>query len=384
MTGTAKSEAKELGDTHGLTCSSLANEGVPHRVLNANPKLARKESEIVSQAGRRGAVTIATNMAGRGTDILLGATRADGEAEAREALAPAVDGRLGPLVAVEPGLYPVADLGDAVRALGGLAVLGTERHESVRIDNQLRGRSGRQGDAGASLRDLAEDKMFNAFGADKMQQLAFAFDIAGDDGEPLQSDLLSKSLATIQEKVETYYREMRTNLVRYDKIADAQRRLLQPPPAGRSRRRAGEDDLPAMLMRFYVMREFDAAWQQHLRDLEFLRENVGFQSYSQKDPSRSGRSSPTSSSRLSAKVYRNAAIAFLSSTSTASCPGPTSRPRRPSCPRRTTRAAAPRTRSAPLNPADDKPNRAAPRGQEEGRQVAPALGGGVRRVPSRQ
>ncbi|KAH8074411.1 ATPase-coupled protein transmembrane transporter [Aureococcus anophagefferens] len=427
-----------------LVSQLLANEGVPHRVLNANPKLARKESEIVSQAGRRGAVTIATNMAGRGTDILLGGNAAlTAQLKLREALAPAVDGRLGPLVAVEPGLYPVADLGDAVdgaleaaaapprassgaifgdaangtevaagaaldriddvprvtapvagrvggrraeraevRALGGLAVLGTERHESVRIDNQLRGRSGRQGDAGASCYAISlEDKMFNVFGADKMQQLAFAFDIAGDDGEPLQSDLLSKSLATIQEKVETYYREMRTNLVRYDKIVDVQRRVFYnrrqqvltadrptvealmgqyvadtaadtvanatlglgadgdfgsayaaagdvlrrmyprrrrpstPPPrvAAVEKKGVGEDDLPAMLMRFYVMREFDAAWQQHLRDLEFLRENVGFQSYSQKDPFQEWTiQSNELFTKLSAKVYRNAAIAFLS------------------------------------------------------------------------
>ena len=109
-------------------------------------------------------------------------------------------------------------------------VLGTERHESVRIDNQLRGRSGRQGDAGASQYTISlEDKMFNVFGSDKMGQLSFAFDIAGDDGEPLQSDMLTKSLSTIQEKVETYYREMRTNLVRYDRIVSTPARRTDRP-----------------------------------------------------------------------------------------------------------------------------------------------------------
>ena len=110
-------------------------------------------------------------------------------------------------------------------------VLGTERHESVRIDNQLRGRSGRQGDAGASQYTISlEDKMFNVFGSDKMGQLSFAFDIAGDDGEPLQSDMLTKSLSTIQEKVETYYREMRTNLVRYDRIVSTPARRCTDRP----------------------------------------------------------------------------------------------------------------------------------------------------------
>jgi len=304
-----------------------------------------------------------------------------------------------------------------VRALGGLAVLGTERHESVRIDNQLRGRSGRQGDAGASVYAISlEDKMFNVFGSDKMGQLAFAFEIAGDDGEPLQSDMLTKSLSTIQEKVETYYREMRTNLVRYDRIVDAQRRIFYerrqqvlrgdraflgglleqyaadtardtlanatkdlpkdadadatnlayefgtkmlqrmypvcaeeidancrlavedlPPDAapdafavedalvaGTSEgfrkqvalvdaKGEGADDLPELLMRFYVLREFDQAWQQHLRDLEFLRENVGFQSYSQKDPFQEWTiQSNELFTKLSAKVYRNSAIAWLS------------------------------------------------------------------------
>ena len=116
---------------------------------------------------------------------------------------------------------------ETVRQLGGLTVLGTERHESRRIDRQLRGRAGRQGDAGESVFAISlEDKMFNVFGADKMSQLRQAFMFAGDDDEPLSSDLLTGSLTTIQEKVESYYREMRGNLVRYDRVIDAQRRIF--------------------------------------------------------------------------------------------------------------------------------------------------------------
>mmetsp|Transcript_36987 Transcript_36987/g.118572 ORF Transcript_36987/g.118572 Transcript_36987/m.118572 type:complete len:474 (+) Transcript_36987:2008-3429(+) len=112
-----------------------------------------------------------------------------------------------------------------VRELGGLVVLGTERHESRRIDLQLRGRAGRQGDRGESIFVISlEDKMFNVFGADKMGQLRKAFEFAGDLDEPLSSNLLTNSLSSIQEKVEAFYKDVRTNLFKYDKVTDLQRR----------------------------------------------------------------------------------------------------------------------------------------------------------------
>jgi preprotein translocase subunit SecA len=144
-------------------------------------------------------------------------------------------------------------------------------------------------------------------------------------------------------------------------LVGAARAGLADQVAAVEKKGVGEDDLPAMLMRFYVMREFDAAWQQHLRDLEFLRENVGFQSYSQKDPFQEWTiQSNELFTKLSAKVYRNAAIAFLSLDVDGLVPRPDLAPPTPVVPTEDDAAAAAPADAvrAKLNPADDKPNRA--------------------------
>lgn len=511
-----------------LISELLETQNVPHRVLNAKPEVAQREAEIIAQAGRPGAVTIATNMAGRGTDIILGGNAGlVAKLYARSVLAPLVDERLADFVAIAdpesfypcelsrstkadmaraaesaaaevrgdvfaeareraalagaarrqrlretgyeatddsetssapPALSPTAVLAivdefvasainqkagdfaratasveaeyaavaekerENVRSIGGLFVLGTERHESRRIDLQLRGRSGRQGDAGTSVFVISlEDKMFNVFGADKMAQLRRAFDFVGDPDEPLSSDLLTKSLSSIQEKVESFYKEMRSNLFKYDKIIDAQRRvfylrrarvlradrdelaqllstyasdtakdvvanmtfyasqqkdrvidiasaatqqlqlmfpaaaacidkeisiLMQeslPNAAGLANGKVvrtdafeaaltrgsasgvqaqiedidakaeSDEDLAAAVMRFMVLREFDRGWKEHLRELDLLREAVGFQAFSQKDPYQEWTiKSNDAFQQLSASIYRFSAITFLS------------------------------------------------------------------------
>lgn len=285
----------------------LEADGIPFELLNAKPENVEREAEIVAQAGRKGAVTIATNMAGRGTDILLG-----GNAEfmarlrIREALMPRIvmpeDGdiafekkNIGGANAdrwkVKDGLYPcdispeadklvkeaveaaVAGWGarsvdsleaedrlsfacekaptedeaalkiraafNAVEAefeavtkasktevvsLGGLHVVGTERHESRRVDNQLRGRAGRQGDPGSTRYFLSlEDNLFRIFGGERIQALMSAF---GIDDQPIESGMLTQSLDQAQKKVETYFYDIRKQLFDYDAVLNSQREKL--------------------------------------------------------------------------------------------------------------------------------------------------------------
>ena len=281
----------------------LAEAGIECQVLNAKPENVERESEIVAQAGRKGMVTIATNMAGRGTDILLGGnSEFMARLKIREALMPKVvslvdakeGGSDGQAVAkakswkVSPGLFPVElsaeaqgkvdnavkvavkqwgerqldaleaedrlsvacekgptedpallALRDAFRAvedefdavvkrdreevkgLGGLHVIGTERHESRRIDNQLRGRGGRQGDPGSTRFFLSlEDNLFRVFGGDRIQGMMDMFKV-GD--LPIESNMLTKSLDEAQRKVEAYFFDIRKNLFEYDQVVNTQR-----------------------------------------------------------------------------------------------------------------------------------------------------------------
>ena len=162
----------------------LKKEGLKHEVLNA--KNHAREAEIIAHAGEKGAITIATNMAGRGTDIKLG---------------------------------------EGVKELGGLCVIGTERHESRRIDNQLRGRAGRQGDPGMSQFFVSfEDDLMRRFGTDKVKNMVMALGLVGD--QAIRSKSLTKSIESAQKKVEGNNFDMRKNLLDYDNVVNEQRRMI--------------------------------------------------------------------------------------------------------------------------------------------------------------
>ena len=197
----------------------LKKESVKHTVLNA--RYHEQEAQIVAQAGRLGAVTIATNMAGRGTDIQLG-----GNLEAR--VADELDGIPdGPErdAAIARIKAEIATERDAVRAVGGLFVLGTERHESRRIDNQLRGRSGRQGDPGFSRFYLSlDDDLLRIFGQQNM--LTRMMNDGLEPGEAIIHPWISKAIETAQKKVEARNYDQRKNVVQYDDVMNDQRKVV--------------------------------------------------------------------------------------------------------------------------------------------------------------
>jgi preprotein translocase subunit SecA len=213
LVGTVSIEKSELLSDY------LKKEGVEHNVLNA--RFHEQEAHIVAQAGRLGAVTIATNMAGRGTDIQLG-----GNVEFR------VEDELGQMPAgpdkdreVERIRREVAAERDAVRKAGGLFVLGTERHESRRIDNQLRGRSGRQGDPGLSRFYLSlEDDLLRIFGQQSMLNRMMQSGL--EDGEAIVHPWISKAIQTAQKKVEARNYDIRKQLLQYDDVMNDQRKVV--------------------------------------------------------------------------------------------------------------------------------------------------------------
>ncbi len=218
----------------------LKRAGVPHEVLNA--KHHEREATIVAQAGRKGAVTVATNMAGRGTDIMLGGNPeflADLELHQR-GLSPTEtpeDFEAAWPEAVEKSRRAVAEEHEEVVALGGLYVLGTERHESRRIDNQLRGRSGRQGDPGESRFYLSfEDDLMRRFNGDRVAQF-LEWAKTGPD-VPIESKTVSRSIRSAQTQVEALNFEMRKDLLKYDDVMNRQREVVY---AERHRVLAGED-----------------------------------------------------------------------------------------------------------------------------------------------
>jgi preprotein translocase subunit SecA len=208
-----------------LLARSLAKRGIPHEVLNA--KLHFREADIVAQAGRLGAVTVATNMAGRGVDILLGGNP-EGLAE-RDVLAEGLvldsdegGARYAELVAShEP---ECREGGAKVRELGGLYVLGTERHESRRIDNQLRGRSGRQGDPGESRFYLSlEDELMRLFATGAMN---WVMGKTLEDDVPIEAKMVSKAIERAQNTVEQRNAEIRKNVLKYDEVMNEQRKVI--------------------------------------------------------------------------------------------------------------------------------------------------------------
>jgi preprotein translocase subunit SecA len=203
----------------------LEKAGIPHNVLNA--KQHEREAIIIAQAGRPGAVTIATNMAGRGVDILLGGNP---EGLARETLRK--DGveitELTPeqwQAALEKAKAEVARDKEIVINAGGLYVIGTERHEARRIDNQLRGRSGRQGDPGASQFYLSlEDDLMRRFGGERVKNLMKTLNMPED--EPIQHSLITKSIQQAQIRIEGYNFDIRKRVLEYDDVVNKQREVI--------------------------------------------------------------------------------------------------------------------------------------------------------------
>ncbi len=235
LIGTASIEHNEL------LSKLLKQVGVPHEVLNA--KNHEREGEIIAQAGKLGAVTVATNMAGRGVDIIFG------------------------------GNPPLADEAQKVREVGGLFVLGTERHEARRIDNQLRGRSGRQGDPGESQFFLSlEDDLLRIFGGERIKSLMESFNLPED--QPIESRLVSKVVNEAQKKVEGFNFDARKHLLEYDDVLNKQRTAIY-----KKRQELLEQKTPAQILAM-----LDMLWMNNLESMEVLRESVRLRAYGQHDP----------------------------------------------------------------------------------------------------
>ncbi|MBI4193081.1 MAG: preprotein translocase subunit SecA [Candidatus Colwellbacteria bacterium] len=257
----------------------LAEQGIGLEVLNA--KNHEREGAIIAQAGRLAAVTLATNMAGRGVDIVLG------------------------------GKPVIREEADTVRAAGGLHVIGTERHESRRIDNQLRGRSGRQGDQGSSQFFLSlEDDLMRIFGGERIKRLMESLNIPED--QPIESRLVSKVIEEAQKKVEGLNFDMRKHLLDYDDILNKQRANAYRMRQGILKANANSlretifgwfaehereashehaplrellaDDRVVLRLAQPLLGVLDALWMDHLENIEALSESVRIRAYGQRDP----------------------------------------------------------------------------------------------------
>jgi preprotein translocase subunit SecA len=203
----------------------LKKRGIRHEVLNA--KYHEREAEIVAQAGREGAVTIATNMAGRGTDILLGGNPdfLSKEILRKKGLDPATAAPEARMAAVEEARRVTQPEHQRVVERGGLHIVGTERHESRRVDNQLRGRSGRQGDPGSSRFYLSlEDDLLRIFGSQRIQSIMDRLGM--EEGEPIEHKLVTRAIGTAQKRVETHNFEIRKHLLEYDDVMNKQREII--------------------------------------------------------------------------------------------------------------------------------------------------------------
>jgi preprotein translocase subunit SecA len=219
----------------------LAKAGVPHEVLNA--KHHEQEGAVIAQAGRLGAVTVATNMAGRGVDIILG------------------------------GNPPDLSASQKVIEVGGLHVIGTERHEARRIDNQLRGRAGRQGDPGSSQFYLSlEDDLLRIFGGERLKKMMQSLKIPDD--QPIESRLVSRAIGQAQAKVEGLNFDARKHLLEYDDVINKQRQAIY--------QKRQELLLNKTFPQFLHMLDF--LWMNHLEDIEALSEAVRLRAYGHHDP----------------------------------------------------------------------------------------------------
>jgi preprotein translocase subunit SecA len=226
LVGTISVEVSEL------LSERLRRRGIDHHVLNAKPEHAAREADIVAEAGRPGAVTIATNMAGRGVDIKLGG---NAEHQTQQELAklglqpgdPDYDERFAELL---PKITEqLEDDRETVLGAGGLFIVGTERHESRRIDNQLRGRSGRQGDPGESRFFLsAEDDLVRLFAGDRIYRILDRLGSTDEEGreEPIEAGMLSKQIEKAQRKVEEQNFLIRKRVLEYDDVMNEQRRIV--------------------------------------------------------------------------------------------------------------------------------------------------------------
>jgi preprotein translocase subunit SecA len=257
----------------------LEREGIPHNILNA--KYHDKEGEIIAQAGRLKAVTIATNMAGRGVDIILGGNPPDPEEQKK------------------------------VIELGGLCVIGTERHEARRIDNQLRGRAGRQGDPGSSQFFVSlEDDLMRIFGGERIKSLMDTLKIPED--QPLEANMISKAIESAQGKVEGFNFDARKHILEYDDVMNKhrevfygkRREILEAAKKGELKRKVLEtikksgfseadyerrekeigSEKMRLLEKIVCLRVLDAFWVEHLENMSRLRDSVGLRAYGQKDP----------------------------------------------------------------------------------------------------
>lgn len=272
LIGTISIEKNELLSVY------LKQEGVQHTILNA--KNHEKEGEIIAQAGRRGAVTIATNMAGRGIDIKLGGNPSTEEEY------------------------------EMVKAAGGLFVLGTERHEARRIDNQLRGRSGRQGDPGATQFYVSlEDDLMRVFGAERIKTMMGRFGIAED--QPIENRFIGRSLEGAQSKIEGFHFDNRKHTLEYDDVMNHQRKIIYE--RRQKMLRADKDGIEALLATIAIEHEgfdkvveekktkmgepgfyetvrrialytTDTLWMEHLEAMDYLRSSVNLRAYGQREP----------------------------------------------------------------------------------------------------
>ena len=272
LVGTVSIEKNELLSAY------LKQEGVAHTILNA--KNHEKEGEVIAQAGKLDAVTIATNMAGRGIDIKLG-----GNPHTQEDY-------------------------EKVKSLGGLFVLGTERHEARRIDNQLRGRSGRQGDPGETQFYVSlEDELMRVFGAEKIKTMMGRFGIPED--QPIENRFISKSLENAQAKIEGFHFDARKHTLEYDDVMNHQRKIIY---SRRQEMMHGEKEKIEELLEkikevnentekvidekreklgeaaFYetvrriALYSTDTLWMEHLEAMDYLRSSVNLRAYGQREP----------------------------------------------------------------------------------------------------